>query len=60
MLTSTVDALQVKELLECALGSLRAVIQRGTTQMNGTGEGTVGQAHAQAPPGRGPQYFRIG
>lgn len=54
------DALQVKELLECALGSLRAVIQRGTTQMNGTGEGIAGQAPAQAPPGRGPQYFRIG
>lgn len=43
MLTSTVDALKVlkvKELLESALGSLRAVIWRGTTQVNGTGEGT--------------------
>lgn len=47
------DALQVKELLECALGSLRAVIQRGTTQMNGTGEGIAGQAPAQAPPEEG-------
>lgn len=56
MLTSTVAALKGKELLESALGSLGAVIRRGTTQVNGTGEGT----RWPGTPGRGPQYFRVG